>query len=39
MLIKRNLDHLRGRSPDQTSTLLIVGELEKLLAQIIAEWI
>lgn len=39
MAIERNLDHLRGRVLDQHGALLIIGELEELLAQVIAEGI
>jgi len=37
MLVKRNLDQLRGGGVDECSALLIIAIFEKLLAQVVAK--
>jgi len=39
VLVESNLDHLRRRTLDESSALLVVGVFEELLAEIIAEWV
>lgn len=39
VLVEGNLDHVLGSCLDESGTLLIVGVLEQLLTQVIAEWI
>ena len=39
MLVKGNLDQLRGGVVDKCGALLIIGKLKKLLAQVVAEGI
>lgn len=37
VLVEGNLDQRRGRVTDESVTLLVVGILEKLLAEVVAE--
>lgn len=37
MLVESNLDHLRCRIVDQNSALIVIRELEQLLAKVIAK--
>ena len=39
MLVERDLDHLWSSIIDQYRTLIVVGEFQQLLTEVVAKWI